>query len=165
MKRLFLIRHAKSSWDDATLADQDRPLNERGRRDAPKIGGRLARREVKPDLILSSPALRALTTTKIIAGKLDYKRKHIVIDDRLYAAEADDLLEVIHELDDRLQCVMIVGHNPELSELAQRLCGEISHLPTCAVAEFGFALTSWSDIGTCPAATVAFDYPKKASVD
>jgi phosphohistidine phosphatase len=165
MKRLFLIRHAKSSWDDVALADQDRPLNERGRRDAPKIGGRLARREVKPDLILSSPALRALTTAKIIAGKLDYKRKHIVIDDRLYAAEADDLLEVIHALDDRLQCVMIVGHNPELSELAQRLCSEISHLPTGAVAEFGFALTSWSDIGTCPAATVAFDYPKKTSAD
>jgi phosphohistidine phosphatase len=163
MKKLFLIRHAKSSWDDATLADQERPLNERGRRDAPKIGGRLARREVKPDLILSSPALRALTTAKIIAGKLDYKRKHIIIDDRLYAAEADDLLEVIHELDDRLQCVMIVGHNPELSELAQRLCGEIGHLPTGAVAEFGFAAKSWSDIGTCPAATVAFDYPKKTS--
>ena len=163
MKRLFLIRHAKSSWDDATLADRDRPLNERGRRDAPKIGGRLARREVKPDLILSSPALRALTTAKIIAGKLDYRRKHIVVDDRLYAAQTDDLLEVIHALDDSLQCVMIVGHNPELSELAQRLCGEIDHLPTGAVAEFGFALTSWSDIGTSPAATVAFDSPKKTS--
>ena len=163
MKRLFLIRHAKSSWDDAALADQERPLNERGKRDAPKIGERLARREVKPDSILSSPAVRALTTAKIIAGKLDYKRKHIGVDERLYAASADDLLEIIHALDDRLQCVMIVGHNPELSELAQRLCGEIDHLPTGAVAEFGFAAKSWADIGTCPTATVAFDYPKKTS--
>ena len=165
MKRLFLIRHAKSSWDDAALADQERPLNERGKRDAPKIGERLARREVKPDLILSSPAVRALTTAKIIAGKLDYKRKHIGVDERLYAASADELLEIIHALDDRLQCVMIVGHNPELSELAQRLCGEIDHLPTGAVAEFGFAAKSWADIGACPAATVAFDYPKKTSAD
>lgn len=162
MKRLFLIRHAKSSWDDPELPDRQRPLNDRGRRDAPMIAGRLARREVKPDLILSSPALRALTTAKIIAGKLDYKRKHIVVDDRLYAAAADDLLELIHELGDPLRCVMIVGHNPELSELAQRLCDAIDHLPTCAVAEFAFATKSWSDIGSCPPATVAFDYPKKS---
>lgn len=162
MKRLFLIRHAKSSWDDAALADRERPLNERGKRDAPKIGERLARREVKPDLILASPAVRALMTAKIIAGKLDYKRKHIGVDDRLYAAQADDLLEIIHALDDRLQCVMIVGHNPELSELAQRLCGEIGHLPTGAVAEFGFAAKSWADIGACPTTTVALDYPKKS---
>lgn len=161
MKRLFLIRHAKSSWDDAALADRERPLNERGKRDAPKIGERLARREIKPDLILSSPAVRALTTAKIIAGKLDYMRKHIGVDDRLYAAQADDLLEIIHALDDHLQCVMIVGHNPELSELAQRLSGEIDQLPTGAVAEFGFAAKSWAEIGACPVATVALDFPKK----
>lgn len=162
MKRLFLIRHAKSSWDDAALADRERPLNERGKRDAPKIGERLARREIKPDLILSSPAVRALTTAKIIAGKLDYMRKHIGVDDRLYAAQADDLLEIIHALDDHLQCVMIVGHNPELSELAQRLSGEIDHLPTGAVVEFGFAAKSWAEIGACPVATVALDFPKKS---
>lgn len=161
MKRLFLIRHAKSSWDDAALADRDRPLNERGRRDAPKIAGRLARREVKPDLILSSPAVRALTTAKIIAGKLDYKRKDIVVDDRLYAAEVDGLLAVIHELGDQ-SCVMIFGHNPELSELAQRLSGQITHLPTCAVAEFSFDTKSWSAIGTCTPEKIALDYPKKA---
>lgn len=162
MKRLFLIRHAKSSWDDAALADRERPLNERGKRDAPKIGERLARREIKPDLILSSPAVRALTTAKIIAGKLDYMRKHIGVDERLYAAQADDLLEIIHALDDHLQCVMIVGHNPELSELAQRLSGEIDHLPTGAVVEFGFAAKSWAEIGACPVATVALDFPKKS---
>src|SRR2546430_10269701 len=77
MKTLFLIRHAKSSWDDTALTDKDRPLGDRGRRDAPKMGKRLTKRDVKPDLILSSPATRALTTAEIIAKKLDYKRKDI----------------------------------------------------------------------------------------
>ena len=75
MKTLFLIRHAKSSWDDTALADKDRPLNDRGKRDAPKMGKRLADRDVNPDLILSSPAMRALTTAEIIAKKLDYSSR------------------------------------------------------------------------------------------
>jgi phosphohistidine phosphatase len=82
MKTLFLIRHAKSSWDDTALPDKDRPLNDRGWRDAPKMGKRLAKRHVKPDLILSSPAVRALRTAEIIAKKLDYRRK-IVVNERL----------------------------------------------------------------------------------
>src|SRR6202022_2048110 len=82
MKTLFLIRHAKSSWDDPALSDKDRPLGDRGRRDAPRMGKRLAKRNVTPDLILSSPARRALTTAEIFAKKLDYKRKDIVVDDR-----------------------------------------------------------------------------------
>src|SRR5713226_1188400 len=102
MKTLFLIRHAKSSWDDTALPDKDRPLDDRGTRDAPKMGKRLAKRDVKPDLILSSPATRALTTAEIIAKKLDYKRKDIVVDDRLYAGAVHSLLDVIHGLGDRL---------------------------------------------------------------
>ena len=102
MKTLFLIRHAKSSWEDTALADKDRPLSDRGRRDAPKMGKRLAKRDVKPDLILSSPARRALTTAEIIAKKLDYKRKDIVVEDRLYSGAVHDLLKVIHKLGDEL---------------------------------------------------------------
>ena len=147
MKALFLIRHAKSSWDDTALPDKDRPLNDRGKRDAPKMGKRLARRDVKPDLILSSPAMRALTTAEIIAKKLDYKRKDIVVDDRLYAGEADDLLNVIHKLGDKRERVILVGHNPELTDLAHRLSSEITHMPTCAVAAFTFDAKSWSNIG------------------
>ena len=118
MKTLFLIRHAKSSWDDPALPDKDRPLGDRGRRDAPKMGKRLAKRDVKPDLILSSPARRAFTTAEIMAKKLDYKLKHIVVDDRLYAGAVHDLLNVIHKLGDKLERVMLFGHNPELTELA-----------------------------------------------
>src|SRR3981189_3928270 len=90
MKALFLIRHAKSSWDDTAVPDKDRPLDDRGKRDAPKMGERLAKRDVQPDLILSSPARRALNTAEIISKKLDYKLKDIVGDDRLDAAEAGD---------------------------------------------------------------------------
>ena len=145
MKTLFLIRHAKSSWDDTALPDKDRPLNDRGRRDAPKMGERLAKRDVKPDLILSSPAVRALRTAEIIAKKLDYRRK-IVVNERLYAVGADDLLDVIHQLGEKMERLMLFGHNPELTELAHRLSGEITHMPTCAVAEFTFDAKSWSKI-------------------
>ena len=162
MKTLFLIRHAKSSWGDTALPDKDRPLNDRGRRDAPKIGERLAKRDVKPDLILSSPAMRALTTAEIIAKKLDYRRKDIVVDDRLYAVGADDLLDVIRKLGDKLERVMLFGHNPELTELAHRLSSKIPHMPTCAVAEFTFDAKSWSKIGKVKPAKVTLDYPKKS---
>ena len=162
MKTLFLIRHAKSSWGDTALADKDRPLDDRGKRDAPKMGKRFAKRDVKPDLILSSPAMRALATAEIIAKKLDYKLKDIVVDDRLYASEADELLNVIHKLGDKLERVMLFGHNPELTELAHRPLSEITHMPTCAVAEFTFVTKSWSDIGKAKLAKVALDYPKKS---
>jgi phosphohistidine phosphatase len=162
MKKLFLIRHAKSSWDDPALPDKDRPLANRGKRDAPKIGKRLAKREVKPDLILSSPARRALTTAEIIGKKLDYKAKNIVVDDRLYAGAVNGLLDLIHKLDDNLKRVMLFGHNPEFMGLAHRLSSEITHMPTCAVAEFTFNAKSWSNIGKATLAKVALDYPKKS---
>jgi len=162
MKTLFLVRHAKSSWDEPALADRDRPLNDRGRRDAPKVGERLAKEGVKPDLILSSPAKRALMTAEIFARKLGYKRKNIVIDDRLYAVEAEVLLDVIRRLDDGAECVMLFGHNPELTELAHRLSSKIGQLPTCAVAELKFDLRSWSRIGEVSPSTVAVGYPRES---
>ncbi len=143
------------------MPDKDRPLDDRGKRDAPKMGKRLAKRDVKPDLILSSPAIRALATAEIIAKKLDYKLKDIVVDDRLYASEADNVLNVIHKLGEKLERVMLFGHNPELTELAHRLSSEITHMPTCAVVEFTFATKSWSNIGKAKLAKVALDYPKK----
>jgi len=162
MKTLFLVRHAKSSWDDTAMPDRDRPLNDRGTRDAPKMGERLAKRDVKPDLILSSPARRALDTAEIIAKKLDYKRKDIVVDDRLYAVTADDLLAFIRGLGDKRERVMVFGHNPELTELAHRLSSKITHMPTCAVAEFTFDAKSWSNVGKDQPAKVALEYPRQS---
>jgi phosphohistidine phosphatase len=162
MKTLFLVRHAKSSRDDPALSDQERPLNDRGMRDAPRMGERLAARDVKPDLILSSPALRALATAELIARKLDYKVKDIVVDRRLYAAAADDLLEVIHELGDKPQRVMLFGHNPELTDLAHRLSSRITDLPTCTVAEFSFDTKLWSKVGRQEPAKVTLHHPKRS---
>jgi phosphohistidine phosphatase len=162
MKTLFLVRHAKSSWDDTTLPDKDRPLDDRGKRDAPKMGKRLAKRDVKPELILSSPAMRSLATAEIIAKKLDYKLKDIVVDDRLYGGDTDGLLNVIHRLDDELERVMLFGHNPELTELARRLSSDIVRMPTCAVVKFTFTTKSWSSVGKTKLAKVALDYPKKS---
>ncbi|MGO9514096.1 MAG: SixA phosphatase family protein [Steroidobacteraceae bacterium] len=162
MKTLFLVRHAKSSWDDNTLPDKDRPLNDRGKRDAPRMGERLAKRDVKADLILSSPASRALKTAEIIAKKLDYKRKDIVVDDRLYPGAVDDLLHIIHKLGDKLNRVMLVGHNPAFAELAHQLSNEITDMPTCAVAELTFNAKSWQDVGNATLATAALEYPKKS---
>lgn len=161
MKTLFLVRHAKSSRDDPSLPDKDRPLDERGTHDAPKMGKRLAKRDVKPELIVSSPATRALATARLIAEEIGYRRKDIVLNDRLYASDADELLAVIRELDDKLDCVMLFGHNPEFTELAHRLSNEIADMPTCAVAEFSFDAKSWSDVGKVEPANVALDYPKK----
>src|ERR1700752_5046969 len=92
VKTLFLVRHAKSSRDDPSLPDRERPLDDRGLQDAPKMGKRLRKRAVEPDLLVSSPALRALTTAQLMADEIGYQRKAIVVDERLYASSPDDLL-------------------------------------------------------------------------
>ena len=125
------------------------------------MGKRLARRDVKPDLLVSSPALRALTTAQLIAGELGYKRKDIVVDDRLYASSPDDLLAFIRALDRKLDRVMLFGHNPEFTDLAHRLSSEIIDMPTCAVAEFSFDTKAWSDVGDVMPAKAVLDFPKK----
>jgi phosphohistidine phosphatase len=162
VKTLFLVRHAKSSRDDPTLLDKERPLNDRGLRDAPKMGERLARQDAKPDLIVSSPAVRALTTAELIAGKLGYGGNAIVVDERLYAATPNALLSFVRELGDEPKRVMLVGHNPEMAELANRLSSTIADMPTCAVAQFTFDVKSWADVGKAEPAKVAFYTPKRS---
>jgi phosphohistidine phosphatase len=160
MKTLFLVRHAKSSRDDPTLPDRERPLADRGRRDAPRMGKRLTNRDVKPDLIVSSPALRALTTAQLIADEIGYDRKNIVVDDRLYASSASGLLAVIRALDKKLDRVMLFGHNPEFTDLAHQLSSKINDMPTCAVAEFCFDTKAWSDVGDVEPSIAMLDEPK-----
>lgn len=161
MKRtLVLVRHGKSSWEEEGLSDRARPLAPRGLRDAPLMGGRLAREGVMPDLILSSPACRALSTARLIAEELGYPISRIAIDDRLYGSDADTLLEAAGECAETLGCVMLVGHDPEFTALARRFCGKITRMPTCAVARFTFEAPSWSELGTLPPKGVILDYPK-----
>jgi len=114
---------------------------------------------VKPDLIMSSPAVRALSTARVIAKALDRKRKDIVVNDRLYAGTADDLIDLIEGLADQAERVMLVGHNPELSDLAHRLSSEITHMPTCGIAVLTFDAKKWSGIGQAKPVAVDLDAP------
>lgn len=161
MKALFLVRHAKSSWDDAALADTERPLNDRGRRDAPRMGRRLAKRRVKIDLVLSSPARRAVKTARLLADQLGYKRKDIVIDDRLYPGTGDALLDIVRSLGNKWDRVMLVGHHPALPNLARRFSPDITHMPTCAVAELRFKAKKWRDVRADTLAAIKLECPKR----
>ena len=160
MKTLFLVRHAKAGRDDPALPDRERPLDERGSEDAPLMGRRLARHHVQPDLIISSPAVRALSTAQAFAHALGYAPQRIAIETRLYASTAETLLAVVRSLDKKLGCVMLFSHNPQISELAQHLAGEVAYLSTCAVVELRYDMKSWSDIGVIAPSKVKLDGPK-----
>jgi phosphohistidine phosphatase len=162
MKYLTLIRHAKSSWKEKGQDDFDRPLNERGQRDAPMMGRRLAQARVAPDLIVSSPALRAMTTARIIADAMGYPTSGIVLNKQIYEAELKDLFKVINGFDDHVQHVMLFGHNPGLTELAIYLTvAPIDNLPTCGVMRIALAVESWADVQQGSGKLIEFDYPKK----
>ena len=160
MKTLYLLRHAKSRRDDPSLSDRDRPLEARGERDAAKMGKRCLQTNRKPDLILSSPATRAVETAKLVAQSLNYKARDISIDDRLYAATKASLIAVIETLGDTLDRVMLVGHNPGLAELAHHFDSSVRLMPTCALAEFRFESASWAGLGQVRPVHTAFDSPK-----
>ena len=163
MKTLFLIRHAKSSWDDLSLVDEARPLNVRGKRDAPEMGRRLANRGIHPDAILSSPAVRARTTAELIARELDADET-LVVDHRLYATSADGLLEVIRAQDDDVDCLLVVGHNPEMDTLARRFSPLTPPMSTCAVLELHFDAAAWEGIRADGLLSKRYDAPKLAEV-
>ena len=161
MKELIIVRHAKSSWKDSGLDDRERPLNKRGERDAPEMGARLARRKDRPDLIMSSPAVRALTTARIIAGRLGYPCNDIVVRDRLYGAGVVELLDVIRNADESVGTLMLFGHNPGLTELANHLGPRpIPNLPTCGVLHLKFEADVWPVVGYACGDEVLFDFPK-----
>lgn len=161
MKTLILVRHAKSSWKDRTLPDKERPLNKRGERAARQMGRRLAKRAGRPALIISSPALRALRTARLLARRLDYSRRSIMIETCLYAHPLGDLLRIVQSLNDRYAHVMLIGHNPELTELAEHFCTAIMRMPTCAAASLTFDVASWADVNRQSLARMKFEYPKR----
>jgi phosphohistidine phosphatase len=164
MKHLTLIRHAKSSWKNAYLLDIDRPLNKRGKRDAPVMGKRLADRVDGPDLMVSSPATRALATAEIFAEEIGYPLEEIVVDERIYGADAVELLEIIQGFDDALDQVICFGHNPGLTDLVEYLAPyTIGNLPTCGIVELEYDTETWESIDRIELTQVTFDYPKKPS--
>lgn len=160
-KTLYLVRHAKSSWSDASLADRDRPLNKRGRRSAPDMGRRLAAEGHQPDLIISSPARRAFSTAKKIAKEVGFNRSEIIKDESLYFSGTSSMLDLLETLDDRYQKVMIVGHNPAMTSLLNILCDSpIHNMPTCAIAVISFDMESWSELSLEGGDLLAYDFPK-----
>ncbi|MCF6270274.1 MAG: histidine phosphatase family protein [Melioribacteraceae bacterium] len=165
MKILYLIRHAKSSWEDHLLSDYDRPLSDRGKRDAPKIGEVLKSKKAKPDLIMSSSARRALKTAKIISSILNYPVEDIVEESAIYEATTQDLLNLINKIDDKNNTVFLFGHNPAFTVLANLLGNKfIDNMPTCAVAELKLDVNSWKDVAADRGKLISFEYPKKYEV-
>ncbi len=162
MKNLILVRHAKSSWDNAGLSDIERPLNKRGRHDAPMMGRLLAEKGEKPDLMISSPAKRALSTAKRIADELRYDRSSIKINNSLYMAGNDDFFSVIGDVKDKVSCLMIFSHNYGITDYANLITGEsISNIPTCGIVKSVLDIDSWSDIINPKGKMLYFEYPKK----
>jgi len=160
-KILYLVRHAKSSWEDASLSDRQRPLNQRGRRSAPDMGRRLAAQGHRPDIIISSPAKRAYSTARKIAREVNYEKSAIIKDERLYFAGTGSMLELLEGLDNRHESVMIVGHNPAMTTFLNVLCETPVHnMPTCAIAIVGYNIDSWTELTSEEGDLLGYDFPK-----
>ncbi|MFZ0546075.1 MAG: histidine phosphatase family protein [Candidatus Promineifilaceae bacterium] len=145
MKTLLLLRHAKSSWANAQLADHDRPLNGRGKGDAPKMGRLLDREELVPDLIISSSAERALTTAELAALSAGYNAEIQVVR-ALYLADPEDYIELLQQVSDNNERVMAVGHNPGIEELQEQLSGHYQRMSTAALAQIELPINHWGEL-------------------
>lgn len=155
------MRHAKSSWDFPELSDHDRPLNKRGRGDAPLMGQQLLSREVQFDLILTSTAVRALTTATLVAKEVDYDRDKIQALSDIYKADRRELIKIIQHVPDDIDKLLVVGHNPIMSEVANKLSPEaIADVPTAGVVALRFNCDSWLDISGENSKLLFFDFPK-----
>jgi phosphohistidine phosphatase len=145
MKTLILLRHAKSDWDDPSLRDYDRPLAERGKRDAPRIGRRLAELGINPDLVIASGATRARQTIEAVSKAARFEA-NVQFDDRIYSASTPELAKVVRELPDQYSSAILVGHNPGFEDLLSSLTGKVQHMPTCTAACLRLAADTWSDV-------------------
>jgi phosphohistidine phosphatase len=163
VKRLTLIRHAKSSWRDASLEDFDRPLSSRGRRDAPRMAERLAAAKPAPEQMLASPALRAADTARAMAAALGRPETWIRWMRSLYMGSPGRLLSAVQELDDAVEHAALVGHNPGLSELVELLTDAgIDDVPTCGIVTIELDVEHWRDAAPGRGRVVAFDHPKRS---
>ncbi len=147
MKSLLLMRHAKSSWKDTSLYDHERPLNKRGKRDAPRMGLLVNDKAIVPDVILCSTASRARQTIDRFLETCDFSGD-IKYSDSLYHADYATYLELLSNLDDDFHRAMIVGHNPEMSYFLQVICDAYEHMPTAALAEISFQIDDWISLKT-----------------
>lgn len=162
MKILTIVRHAKSSWKDTSLSDRKRPLNTRGERDAPVMGRRIHEHGIRPSLIITSPAKRAWTTAKIIAREIHYPLEFLQREDGLYLASLNEILDTIVAQDNGFNNLMIVGHNPGLTDFANFLVpGLTNNLPTAGVVSVEIDQDDWSLYTQPQARLLVHDWPKK----
>jgi phosphohistidine phosphatase len=162
VKRLLLLRHAKAVPADGSIADAARPLAPRGERDAQVMGDRLRARGPRPDLILTSPATRTLRTAQLVAAANEYRRDAIAVDARLYLASPREILAAVATVTRDVGTLLVVGHNPGLSELALQLAPEIDDedLPTCGLVALEEPGDDWASVGTGQAHLAYYDFPK-----
>jgi phosphohistidine phosphatase len=162
MKTVFLVRHAKSSWKDASLDDIDRPLNKRGIRDAPFMAKLLKGRGVVPDRLFSSTAKRAQTTAEFFADQLEIPKSEIELREEIYEAFPEDLLDFIRTLPDNISTVLIFGHNPAFTTLANQFSQEyIANIPTCGIVRIESEADRWKQFSKKTGKLTAFYYPKQ----
>ncbi len=160
MKTLFLVRHAKSSWDDINQRDEERPLNERGIRDAPKMSIRLNNRVKSIDKWICSPALRARETANFFANTFKKNIHEINIEPVLYSFNLIDILKFIESQNDIENSIILFFHNPSISEVLIHYTFENFDMPTCAIAQINFITQSWKELSANSGELAWYDYPK-----
>jgi len=160
MKTLYLARHAKSYWKDQSIPDFDRPLNSRGKRDAPFMGEVLKDKKVRPDLIISSPAKRTKKTAIEIASKIGYSEKKILYNEELYEASSNTIIKVLNKIDEKYKSVMIFAHNPGLTLLNNHISNNyIENIPTCGIVALQLD-KKWNELSKNTCKFLYFEYPK-----
>jgi phosphohistidine phosphatase len=161
-KQLFIVRHGKSSWEYENVDDIDRPLKVRGINDAYAMARRLESRNKHPQLIISSPANRALHTSTIFARVLKYPLYNLRLNEIIYNGDEDEILQLIKETDDNVSSLMIFGHNPIFTDLSNLFLKDgIDKLPTAGITSLNFKAEKWKDISGENVSTELVDYPKK----
>lgn len=162
MKFLLLIRHAKSDWDDPSMKDIDRPLNDRGKKDAPIMAQRLLDKKIKIDAFISSPAKRARKTAEAFVKEYKKDKGDIIFDDKLYLAEPETFLEVIRQADNDFDTIAIFSHNPGITDFANSMNEEVrtDNIPTCGVFAIRVDTKKWKHIEEAKKEFWFFDYPK-----
>ena len=161
MKTLYLLRHAKSSWSETGLADRERPLSKRGLGDAPRMGQRFAGRGESLQRVVTSPARRARHTAELFCGATDFAPADIALDERLYFLGPGSIEDAIRAQADALESLMLVFHNPDITEFANRFAGlRIDNVPTCGLVKIACASGRWRDWKAEACEFVYFDYPK-----
>ena len=161
-KTLLLVRHAKSSWDDITLPDFDRPLNKRGKKDAPKMAKRLKDKKIDIDAFISSPAKRAKKTAEFFIEEFDRDEKEIILAPALYHAAIDDFYQTIYDADDKFKSIALFSHNPGITTFANEIVKDkIDNMPTCSVLAVEIDINNWSEFKDATKEFWFFDYPKK----